>query len=419
MKKSVVLIWLFFAVFSNCYSQSGWTKIYACDYLGVGIHFFNQNTGYLINERSVFKSTNSGTNWFSIITLSTNYNGSSGYYFDANNFILTGSDDIHVFGWIGVWKNGVRTDSYLNPILSNLGITSTHWINNDIGYAAGTDLGLSSYTGRAFRTTNGGANWTEISPSGSLYVNCIKFLNASTGYIINPYFRKTTNMGANWIAVNDTSGLDMHIVNSDTIYIAGYRGRVNISTNGGAAWTARNTGVNFDINRIDFLNSKTGWICGSNGIIMKTTNAGINWQTQLSAGSAFILRDIHVLNQNYLWVSGDSGTAKGIVFKTTTGGSSFVRNISEGIPSNFELSQNYPNPFNQTSIFRFQCSMKGLVNVSVYDITGREVQALVNETLTPGTYEVRFDGSGLNSGVYFVRMTAGEFNAVRRMVLIK
>ncbi len=96
-----------------------------------------------------------------------------------------------------------------------------------------------------------------------------------------------------------------------------------------------------------------------------------------------------------------------------------VFNISNEVPTSYSLGQNYPNPFNQTSIFKFQCSMKGHVNVSVYDITGREVSTLVNETLQPGTYEVRFDGSELNSGVYFVRMTAGDFSETRKMVLLK
>jgi hypothetical protein len=51
-----------------------------------------------------------------------------------------------------------------------------------------------------------------------------------------------------------------------------------------------------------------------------------------------------------------------------------------------------------------------IVMLKVYDISGREVQTLVNESLQPGTYEVTFDGSGLNSGVYFYRLTAGNFS---------
>ncbi len=96
-----------------------------------------------------------------------------------------------------------------------------------------------------------------------------------------------------------------------------------------------------------------------------------------------------------------------------------VENKSSEIPSSYALSQNYPNPFNHSSIFKFQCSMKGHVNISVYDITGREVRMLVNETLQPGTYEVRFDGSGLNSGIFFYRLVSGKISIIRKMILIK
>jgi len=109
----------------------------------------------------------------------------------------------------------------------------------------------------------------------------------------------------------------------------------------------------------------------------------------------------------------------GNCYGDTTGISIGINIISQEVPSNFHLTQNYPNPFNHSSIFKFQCSKKGHVNISVYDITGREVRMLVNETLQPGTYEVRFDGSELNSGVYFVRMTAGEYTDTKRMVLLK
>jgi hypothetical protein len=55
----------------------------------------------------------------------------------------------------------------------------------------------------------------------------------------------------------------------------------------------------------------------------------------------------------------------------------------------------------------------------VYDVLGKEVETLVNEQLQPGTYEVTFDGSGLNSGVYFYRLITESFTESKRMVLIK
>jgi hypothetical protein len=59
------------------------------------------------------------------------------------------------------------------------------------------------------------------------------------------------------------------------------------------------------------------------------------------------------------------------------------------------------------------------VVLKIYDILGREVTTLINEQLKPGAYEVEFDGTNYPSGVYFYKLTAGEFTETKRMVLIK
>jgi len=61
----------------------------------------------------------------------------------------------------------------------------------------------------------------------------------------------------------------------------------------------------------------------------------------------------------------------------------------------------------------------GNVKIVVYDVMGREVQTLVNESLKPGKYEATFDGSSLNSGVYFYKISAGDFSQTKKMLLIK
>ena len=96
-----------------------------------------------------------------------------------------------------------------------------------------------------------------------------------------------------------------------------------------------------------------------------------------------------------------------------------IENIYNEIPSSFSLGQNYPNPFNSSSKFKFEISKLGNVKISVYDVQGREVQTLVNERLNAGTYEVKFDGSMLTSGVYFYQLTSGTFKETRRMLMIK
>jgi len=98
---------------------------------------------------------------------------------------------------------------------------------------------------------------------------------------------------------------------------------------------------------------------------------------------------------------------------------SFIPGSNINIPNDFSLEQNYPNPFNQLSIINFKCSIGGYVSIVVYDLLGREVKTLVNEYKQPGTYQVSFNAEGLSSGVYFYKMTAGEFSETKKMILIR
>ena len=93
--------------------------------------------------------------------------------------------------------------------------------------------------------------------------------------------------------------------------------------------------------------------------------------------------------------------------------------IHSGEIFTYELKQNYPNPFNPFTSIQFQIVNQGMVTLKIYDMLGREVKTLVNEIKSPGKYVISFDASGLSSGVYFYKMTAGEFTNVKRMVLIK
>lgn len=88
-------------------------------------------------------------------------------------------------------------------------------------------------------------------------------------------------------------------------------------------------------------------------------------------------------------------------------------------PDKYELMQNYPNPFNPVTAIRFSIPKDQLVKLSVYDITGREVALLVNEVKRAGSYIVEFNAGNLSSGVYFYKLTAGEFSSVKKMMLVK
>ncbi|KAF0141873.1 MAG: hypothetical protein FD122_1428 [Stygiobacter sp.] len=89
------------------------------------------------------------------------------------------------------------------------------------------------------------------------------------------------------------------------------------------------------------------------------------------------------------------------------------------MPNDFELYQNYPNPFNPTTTIRYQIRNSGYVSLKVYDAIGQEVAAFVNETKSPGTYEVIFNGSNLNSGVYIYHLQVGAYSQTKKLVLMK
>ncbi|MCX6639370.1 MAG: T9SS type A sorting domain-containing protein, partial [bacterium] len=88
-------------------------------------------------------------------------------------------------------------------------------------------------------------------------------------------------------------------------------------------------------------------------------------------------------------------------------------------PSCFSLYPCRPNPFNPTTILSFELRVASLVNLSIYDLSGRKVSELVSGRRESGSYQATFDGSNLPSGIYFTRLTAGEYSAVQKLVLLK
>ena len=87
-----------------------------------------------------------------------------------------------------------------------------------------------------------------------------------------------------------------------------------------------------------------------------------------------------------------------------TGVTSGIININSSAPEGFDLKQNYPNPFNPSTKIEFSIPQKGFTSLKVFDSLGKEIETLVSETLSSGTYATTFNGSSLSSGVYFVRL---------------
>ena len=90
-----------------------------------------------------------------------------------------------------------------------------------------------------------------------------------------------------------------------------------------------------------------------------------------------------------------------------------------GIPKVFALPEPYPNPFNIVAAIRYDVPVNSQLILIAYDVLGRKVAELVNGETEPGYHSVVWDASGLPSGIYFVRMEAGEFVQTRKVVLLK
>jgi hypothetical protein len=91
----------------------------------------------------------------------------------------------------------------------------------------------------------------------------------------------------------------------------------------------------------------------------------------------------------------------------------------KNIPNDFILDQNYPNPFNPVTNIKFSIASDGFVSLKVFNLNGQEVATLVNERKSPGEYSSTWNASSLPSGVYIYQYKAGNFKAVKKMLLLK
>ncbi len=96
-----------------------------------------------------------------------------------------------------------------------------------------------------------------------------------------------------------------------------------------------------------------------------------------------------------------------------------IKEIDGNIPSDFSLEQNYPNPFNPSTKINFSLPEASNVTLKIYNALGQEITTLVNQFMNAGKYEVSYDAAELPTGIYLYSLSAGNFNSVKKMLLIK
>ncbi|MBK8981333.1 MAG: T9SS type A sorting domain-containing protein [Ignavibacteria bacterium] len=407
----------------------------------------------LLNLAFLFFATTFSSNppgWY-VQTLPVNDLVNDIFFLDSlNGWIVTQGDNNPVdTSYIMSTTNG--GNNWIIQMSQPQNLNVIQFLDINTGYAAG---GTGSGFARMYKTSNSGLQWQLVSSTGMSQINDMFFVNKDTGWVCDPSvifggLYKTINGSANWVQQLDESYKIQNIffLNKDTGWASGrYDGissKVFRTTNGGNNWNLQNTFTQ-QLNDIYFFNEFVGII--SSGFSYKTTDGGFNWVLtndggiELSfgsdsvgwagnnfttiiktttAGSSWYRQTTNMSNPSVSAFDSLTAWAGGSrTIHTTNGGLTTIESSSE-IPNNFLLNQNFPNPFNPSTVIRYSIKENRIVNLIVYNALGKKVTTLVNEKQYTGSYEVEFDGSGLPGGVYFYRLSTGNFNETKKMILIK
>jgi photosystem II stability/assembly factor-like uncharacterized protein len=352
--------------------------------------------------------------------------------------------------------------------------------------------GTPSGTG-ILRSSDYGANWIYLEPgSPSITALCVQgtdlfagstgvYRSADSGMTFAPVNNGVLNPHVQSFAATDGSLFAGMLYGLDWSGLA-YNGGVCVSTDRGATWSARNTGLTDTDVRV-LAAFDTTLLAATYKSLFRSTNHGATWS---ESRAGLINPKWSTLSVHAFAASGEkifAGVSGGGVFASVDDGTSWVP-INYGlankdvyslavcdsfliagtvwgglwrlplwdlvlsvdeppreVPQCPGLDQNYPNPFNPSTAIGYTIAGTGhealgtrWVKLAVYDLLGREVAVLVNEKKASGHYEVRFDGAGLSSGVYFCRLEvrpldsavgrdsksgAGDFIQTRKLLLLK
>ncbi len=193
--------------------------------------------------------------------------------------------------------------------------------------------------------------------------------------------------------------------------------RVFKTTNAGFVWFEQALPATGPPTDIFIINSNNAYIV-KHPMIFKTINGGANWFQQysnVSNGPSCI----YFVNP----LTGYAGCLNnGKIIKTTDGGVPLgIHQISSDVPSEYMIYQNYPNPFNPKTNIKYSVKREtSSVKITVFDIRGKQVEELVNQKQSAGTYEVDFSGNNAASGIYFYSLIIdGLVIDTKKMVLLK
>jgi photosystem II stability/assembly factor-like uncharacterized protein len=433
MKTNFIKKIFFFLIFCSVLIHAQWyntsQNLPAWDAAGWQLDACSNNDVIIavtIQDYSLYKTTNGGNSW-------TGLTLPAGIFFDDISYI----DQQHLWG--------VSADSSEIWFSSNGGTswtmqknfqTSTSFMNyiKMFDTSNGIVMGDAIDENHPFllaRTTNGGVDWESVNDSltgvsGDLWSR-INFVNMQVGYFYNSTtdkLYKTTTGGTSWneLTVNiPVSGIELlkfYNENYGFLYIIDYSPAPNYllrTTDGGENWEQYDINASAWPNDIEFLPGDPSkiWFATLKELFF-SSDSGKTWQEDPLSNTFSYGRALKFTDSLHGWFLAEN------VYKDTT--SDRITDIKESVnplPQKFQLYQNYPNPFNPVTKIKYFIAENTQVLLKVYNVLGMEIKSLIDKYQSAGEYTTEFDGNDLPSGVYLYKMTAGNYTAVKKMILIK
>ena len=336
-------------------------------------------------------------------------------------------------------------------------LNNIYGLDQNTAFVASKEFGPSAAS--VWKTTNGGNSWQQVftQPNGEIY--SVEVFSNGSGIMIGKPLNgrwslwKTSNYGSAWdstgmyVAGTGNSVENSFFARGNEYWFGASGGRLYYSSNAGSNWSYQTLGSSNIIGI--WLNGQTGIATGSGGY--RTTNGGLNWTPLSIPGTGYQL-PVSGYGNNFWMVtrgsiniysttnSGDNWSNYNSIYQYSdiaaarTGNMIWIATLSEyvlketvnpvsqistEIPRNFELFQNYPNPFNPVTNINFSVPGSAFIKLTVYDVSGCQLEILLNQELNAGTYNFDWDASNYSSGIYFYRLSAGDFTETKRMILVK
>lgn len=297
-------------------------------------------------------------------------------------------------------------------------------------------VGSTLYTnpdGELFSSVDTGRTWSRIDSSGEFPGHIAAIItNGSTIYLgiqtdrlIQPdRLYRSTDDGNTWDSLD--TGIPWWYFNvlaeSSRVYVAAQHGGFYVSSDQGNTWKTMNLGLPDSSGFRNLFLVENHLLLASvfrdwSQTVYQLDLSGTRWEkfdAGLSLDPYAYICDFSS-NDSYVFLAAWNSIWRRLLSDLVTQ----VKGPSAYLPKAFIVEQNYPNPFNPSTTIKYELPKASEVKLSIYDMLGREVSVLVNERRNAGVHEVKFDGAGLSSGVYFYRLQAGNSVQAKKLVILK